>query len=295
MTTDGFLRTGLRASLCAMTRTGSSPGRRWGWLLVGLALAPSAWAGSISISITPTVEWAADDLTATVKISNSGDEAAQTVMPQITFRGKTVRGTGKAALNPSESIEEKLTVPAPGLGNGRWPYHLAVDYTDLNQYPFQALQVGTFTVGNPQTPKLSVRMDPLQLATSGKLNLTLKNLAAAPREATVTLYVPDGVEVTAQPSPVSLDAYGETSLAVALVNHTALAGSRYPVFASGEYAEGDVHNTVVGQGSLEIVPPRSLLADNRSVLWVVSGIAIALWAAVLVWRLTGSRPAVPQG
>jgi len=257
-------------------------------------LVSAARAGSISISITPTVEYANGALSVRVKVANSGDESAQTVLPQLRFRDQSARGTGKPTLPPNESYEETLTVPAPGLGTGRWPYRLGVDYTDVNQYPFQALQVGVVQVGNPPPGKLAVRIDALQLATTGSLDVHLKSLAGEKRETTVVVHVPEGIEVSAQPKPVQLDGYGETTVRASLVNRTALAGSRYPVFASGEYDDGDVHHAVIGQGTLEIVPPRSALGDNRNVFWIGAGVVVALWVAALVWQQARRRAVTRQ-
>ncbi len=93
---------------------------------------------------------------------------------------------------------------------------------------------------------------------------------------------------------MKLDGYAETTARAALVNRTALAGSRYPVFASGEYDDGDVHHTVIGQGSLEIVPPRSALGDNKNLFWIGAGVVVALWAGALVWQLTRRRTVTRQ-
>ena len=117
-------------------------------LLVAAAAVGAARAGTISISITQSTRLDDGNLIADVKVSNSGDEAALSVTPMLRFGDKAVRGTGHSpAWARTRRIEETLTVPVGALGEGRWPYRIAVDYTDQNQYPFQALFAQALVVG----------------------------------------------------------------------------------------------------------------------------------------------------
>ena len=112
-----------------------------------------------------------------VKVGNSGDEAALSVTPVLRFGDKEVRGKGKPSLGPNASFDEALTIPSGTLGEGRWPYRLAVDYTDQNQYPFQALQTQTAIIGNPPPAKVAVpAIKSEEIAGSGTLAVTVKNL-----------------------------------------------------------------------------------------------------------------------
>src|SRR5688500_10957917 len=106
-------------------------------LLAGGVLAGPADAKSISISITPKLELRGGVLTATVRVGNAGDEAAQSVTPVLRFGDKQVRGEARPALGPKETMEVPLSLEVGELGIGRWPFRVAVDYTDANQYPFQ--------------------------------------------------------------------------------------------------------------------------------------------------------------
>ena len=252
-----------------------------------------ARAGSISISITPAVELKDDGLTAKVKVSNTGDEAAQSVLPMLRFRGGEAKGTLKNQLGPNETVEQTLAVPATGLTPGRYPFRLSVDYTDVNQYPFQALQVSTVTVGTPTPAKIAATLQIDQLATNGSVVVTLKNLMGDARAVTITVHASEGIETPKEPTAITLDAWGTTSATVNVVNRTALAGSRYPLFATAEYDADGVHQTVVGQTTVEIVPPRSFWADNQQRLYGAMVLVVALWAGALVWRVLGRRTAAP--
>ena len=251
-------------------------------LVAGVLVPAAARAGSISISISPAIELRDSLIAAHVEVKNSGDEAAHTVSPVLRFRGKELRGPARERLEPNQSMTADLSLPAADLTPGRWPYGVAVDYTDGNQYPFQALHMASVTLGNPPPAKLSVaevRGEPL--ATSGSLRVRLKNLAGTPRQTSVHVVVPEGVEVTQPEQSLSLAAWEEGSLSVPLVNRTALAGSRYPVFITAEYDDDGVHQAVIGQGMLEITNPRSFFQSNRQLFLIAAVLAVAVWAGAV--------------
>jgi len=254
-------------------------------------LAPGlATAGSISISIRPSVELKDGALTAQVQITNSGDEAAHTVTPVLRFGKKEMRGPARDALAPNQSMSAELTLPVGELGPGRWPYRLAVDYTDANQYPFQALHVAWITVGNPPPAKLAFsEVKAAPMSRSGSLNVRVKNLAGVARDTSLLVVVPEGVEVSTPEQSLSLGAWDEQSVSAPLVNRTALGGSRYPVFVAAEYDDDGVHQAVIGQGVLEITNPRSFFQSERLPLWILAGVVIAVWLAFLVWQLATGR------
>jgi hypothetical protein len=78
------------------------------------------------------------------------------VTPILRFGDEEARGKGRASLDPDASFDEALSLPVGTLGEGRWPYGVAVDYTDQNQYAFQALQMQTLVVGSPPAAKVAV-------------------------------------------------------------------------------------------------------------------------------------------
>src|SRR5262245_22190082 len=104
-------------------------------LLSAVCGASQALAGSITINMTTAVSYRDGNLAVDLQVSNSGDEAARSVVPILRFRDKEVRGTRRDALAPNEKLQATLAAPAPDLGTGRFPFRVAVDYTDANQYP----------------------------------------------------------------------------------------------------------------------------------------------------------------
>src|SRR2546428_11461067 len=172
---------------------------------LALCLVGPAAAGSISISIAPVVEPREGTLSAQVKVSNVGDETAQSVAAVLVFGEHKARGEIHPSLAPGASVDAALSLPVGELGTGHWPYQIAIDYTDANQYPFQAIHVGLVTVGSPPPAKLAVseiKADPLSSSTT--VHVRLKNLAGIARKASLSLVTPEGIEVTTPVQDVTL-------------------------------------------------------------------------------------------
>jgi hypothetical protein len=254
-------------------------------LLATAVLAPPAEAGTITISISQTAQFADGTLAVDVKVANSGDEAAQSVTPVLRFGDKEVRGKGKASLAPNTSFDETLSLPVGTLGDGRWPYRLAVEYTDQNQYPFEALLTQTLVVGNPPPAKVTVPAIRIEDVTgTGTLSVTVKNLTPDPRAVRVSVLVPDGLEATDAVRQVNLEGWKDATLEVPITSRTALAGSRYPVFVAAEYDDGPVHQAVVAQGVVPVTAAESFLTRNRRLVTVVAGAMLLGWLAVVLSR-----------
>ena len=114
---------------------------------LGVLLPPGyGVAGNISIQLTPQPHVRDGVLAVELQVRNAGDEPARSVSPMLGFRGQMVRGDVTPALRPGQTLDSTLEIPAAGLGPGRWPYRIAVDYADANEYPFHALHVGTVEV-----------------------------------------------------------------------------------------------------------------------------------------------------
>jgi len=263
-------------------------------LLLAAALAPTvAAAKSISISIFPSAEVKDGVLTARIRVSNSGDEAAQSVTPVLQFGQRTARGDAHPSLGPNESMTSALSLEVGTLAPGRWPYRLAIDYTDANQYPFQALHMGVVTLGgSPPPAKVAVsEVKAAPLSSSGSLRVRIKNLAAVERKATLTVALPEGLEVTNPLEPVSLAGWEEAAVSVPIVNRTALAGSRYPVFAAVEYDDDGTHQAVTAQTVVEIESPQSFFRVPRNTFLIIAGVLIAAWLGFLLRQVTARRAA----
>lgn len=259
--------------------------------LLGIVmLAGSAAAGNISITTTQRSTLEDGTLRVELSIGNTGDEAAQAVAAVLRFGDASIRGTRRETLDPGGTVTDSLALEVGDIGPGRWPFAIAVDYTDANQYPFQALQMASITVGNPPPAKVAVpSMVAGPLAQDGALAVTLKNLSGDPRAVGVTLHVPEGLEVPGEGTrQVTLAAWEEQAIEIPIVNRTALPGSRYPVFAAVEYELDDTHYSVVAQGVVEITSAQNFVERHGSLLRIVAIVFGVAFVLVVAWRLVRS-------
>src|SRR3989475_12276252 len=99
---------------------------------LALCLVGPAAAGSISISILPVVELREGVLSAQVKVSNVGDEAAQSVAAVLVFGEHKARGEIHPSLAPGASMDATLSLAGGDLRTGRRAYPVAVGHTETN-------------------------------------------------------------------------------------------------------------------------------------------------------------------
>ena len=263
------------------------------FVLAVLASAPAA-AKNISITLAPTVEVSAGTFTLRVKIGNAGDEAAQSVTPILHFGEKETRGQTKQSLGPNESFDQSLSLPIGDLKPGRWPFQLRVDYTDANQYPFQALQVNAVLVGQPPPAKMTVPLvKPDPLATTSPLHVRLKNLTGTARTVAVSVLVPEGLDVAEPIQPVALAGWEDKPVTAQLVNRSALPGSKYPVYLVAEYDDAAAHQSVIAQSVVEIVAARSFFERQRSFIIAGAILLAVVWLSIIVWRVSGRASVRP--
>jgi hypothetical protein len=260
-------------------------------LVIAAVGASPTFAKNISITVAPTVTVSPGTVSMRLKVSNGGDEAAQSVQPILRFRDKEAKGAVHASLGPNEIMEDSLKLDVGDLGPGRWPFRLTIDYTDANQYPFQALQMIPVLVGTPAAPKLSISDVKAQpLTTTAGLSIRVKNLSATPRKVTLAAFVPEGLEVSSQPAAdQQLEGWADKLMSATLLNRTALAGSRYPVYVVAEYEDEGTHQTVLSQGIVEIVEQHSFFERQRNLLWIAAATIAGLWVLVALFRVV-TRP-----
>jgi hypothetical protein len=89
---------------------------------------------------------------------------------------------------------------------------------------------------------------------------------------------------------VHLAGWAETTASGTIVNRTALAGSKYPVFVVVEYDDEGVHQTVIGQSIVEIVPPRNVWETYQTPLIAAVVVLVALWLVYAVRTGMSRKP-----
>jgi hypothetical protein len=207
------------------------------------------------------------------------------VVPILRLRDHEARGAREDSLAPGARIERTMVVPADDLGDGRWPFRVAVSYTDQNQYPFQALHVSLITRATrcprrSRVPRISItpareqrgRVDGGSRISPASKRDTRRSRSSRRRD----------IEVQGGPADVKLAAWDEENVHFDITNRTALAGSRYP----------RVRERGVRRARRPPRRPRpgrrrgALTGDAalpRVLLWVV-GVLLVAWLALLAWR-----------
>jgi hypothetical protein len=264
-------------------------------VLLILAASTYATAGSISLELSTQPEVREGTLAVQLTVRNGGDEPGHSVGAALHFLSRTIRSEVRLLLGPGETWKAELALPAVDVRKGRWPYRIMVDYADANEYPFQALHVGTVSVGAPPPTKVAVvEVTTPLLATSGPLESRVKNLSPNARTISVSVHLPEGIELAEPVAPVEFAAWEERQVTASLVNRAGLPGSRYAVFVGAEYDDGSLHQAVVVPATVEIVAEQSVFERRRNLLWVVAGLLVLAWGATVSWRLAARRRSPPD-
>lgn len=266
----------------------------WAVLLM-LVASTSASAGNITLELSPQPEVREGILAVRLAVRNGGNEPGHSVGAALHFLSRTIRSEVRPLLRPGETWKVELALAAVEIGEGRWPYRIMLDYADANEYPFQALHVGTVRVGAPPPVKVAVvGVTTPPLTTSGPLESRVKNLSPNARTVSLAVHLPEGIELAEPVAPVELAAWEERRVTASLVNRAGLPGSRYAVFVSAEYDDGSLHQAVVVPATVEIVAEQSVFERQRSLLWVVAGLLVLAWGAAVGWRLAARRRSSPD-
>jgi hypothetical protein len=235
-----------------------------------------AFAGTISLVVSSRAELREGRLRVAVTIANAGDEAAVNVRPTLSFLGRDVQAPAHETLAAKQSVESALAIDAPALGPGRWPFRLAVDYADAAYHPFQTLQLAAIALGEPGPVGLELaEIETTPIEDAGTARIRVRNSGAGKRETTISLSAPRDLEVeepTRRVAFIPLD--GEADVSFRLVPRTALAGSRYAVYALVEFDDPAGHQALIREAQVLVSGRRPRLAK---------GLAAASLALTLTW------------
>jgi len=259
-----------------------------GGALCATITAATASAGTITITTDVSVAVKDRALAITLKITNSGNEAAQTIAPEVRMGDQSVRAPGAASLPPGRPLATAVELPWDTTVAGQWPVVTAVDYADTNGYPFQAMQVAIVTIGTA-SPSLVPVVDVTasSVATAGTVRVRLKSLSEVPRQATVRFLVPRGLEVAEAMRPLPMAPWSDAQVEARILNRSAMAGSRIPVFVTVEYDDAGGHHTSVAHDVAEIKTPESARGWYA---FTLAALLMAAWVVVLAVRRWRAAP-----
>lgn len=242
------------------------------WMLANV----SAY-GQISLTLRAEVTTYPDRLEAAIFVSNQGREEARDIELHVGPPGD-VTLPSQAVLAPGSSYEGRVSVPVTIGVPGRYPLRVTVQYRDMNGYPFSAILCANFFRGEETTSELfgTIAAEPLE--GSGRLRVRLKNLARERRDFSLEMFTPRELSC-ADPGKLSLDAGEEREVVVELQNFSALAGSRYPVYAIAQYEREGRHYTAILTTTVQVAAAVGLFARYRT--WLVVAVVAMLLIGII--------------
>ncbi|MFZ3047798.1 MAG: hypothetical protein WA151_17935 [Desulfatirhabdiaceae bacterium] len=266
------------------------------FILLILSCHSSALAGYISINIQASVTVSNKQLSAHITLTNRGDEAAQTIQPQIWIQKERITGDVIPRMLPSASHSFTLNHSLNTIKKGKYPLVIWVDFHDANQYPFSAVSGMTFFVDQDTVSDLAIQTGPVVMDHEGMLELKLKNLGNDARNLNFLLVVPRELSTHSIPDNILVAPRKETGVSLKISNFSALYGATYPIFCFVEYESDDAHYCQLASSVVRIEAGRNWFRKTRTGWMIGVAILILILAGYLIrmarnrWKQKNSDP-----
>lgn len=241
-------------------------------LLVFLIFTTEGW-GQITLFIRADTTPVPPDLQVKITVVNQGKEEAREVQVTLKEGERVVTLPARGGLVPKEQFQVESKFDIQGKRTGKYPLFVTVGYKDLNGYPFSAVLCSTFLVGEDAASDIFGNLSGGSIDESGEVKLRLKNTAPEVRAFNVSLFAPRELSSEYR-HRFELQGAEETQIDIPIRNFSALAGSRYPVYAVAEYEREGKHYTNVMMGQVEIVEEVGFVRRYR---WWIVAVAIGLF------------------
>ncbi len=276
-------------------KTGLISGNRIMIILLILFCHASALAGNISMNIQTTVTVSNSRVEAHITLTNKGDEAAETVQPQMWIRENRIMGEIIPRILPDASHSFMLAQSLDALKKGKYPLVIWVDFHDANQYPFSAVSGMTFFVDQNTVSDLAIQTGPVVMDREGTLELKVKNLGNDARNLSFLLVVPRELSTHDIPDHIRIEARKETAVTLNISNFSALYGATYPIFCFVEYETEAAHYCQLASSVVRIEAGQNWFRKTRTG-WIIGVcVLIVILGGYLVWWARGRRRAGDAG
>jgi len=244
-----------------------------------------AFAGTISLQTTLSVDVQGQKVVVTNEGTNRGDESAFHVQASVELLGQKMDSKEVPEVRPGQSFKLVMQPGKLSFGPGRYPVLCRVTYTDANQYPFTSISATSLAPIADAMPQLMAVLEPTKMAQQGRMTLKLKNLDATPKSVTVQLFLARELTAEQDSWTVALGAQEEKTVTLGIKNFSALAGSTYPVFAVTTYTQDEKHYTLLPQNILSI--QKLKLSDQYQTPFIV--VFIVLIGLLIYWNVKPAR------
>ncbi len=223
-------------------------------LLIIVAAVPGpARASFITIEIESGAELFQNNLKVSLKVANKGDESAGNLKTSIEAAGRTIYGKSRKILGPNENFTEELTSDVSFQRPGRYPVLISVDYTDANQYPFNALTINYVDYGDAPNARVTGSIGVIRLSDRERMKVSVKNVDQVERKVSVRLVTSKEFAVSDRVREITVLPGDEKELFFDIRNSGGLSGSTYPVFALITYEDAAYHYLNVASGNIMVV------------------------------------------
>ncbi|MCB1153921.1 hypothetical protein KDL45_09755 [bacterium] len=254
-----------------------------------ICAAVPAHAGTISLTTWSEVTTDSDlgESLLTVHARNEGDEAARNVQAHVEFAGEKYSGPKWEELRPGEEKSHQFELTKLPENTGTYPIFMTVDFSDLNLYPFTALNVTAYQVGE-FTPraKIFAKADSVELKKKGTFKVELSNTNDEPKSVTGRIMSPDEIQINPANFTKELGANENTTMEFELNNLSAQPGASYPLILVMEYDKDGTHHYAQLVSQMSIAAGGIAQNDRNTIVYVALGV---IGAIVLVEILRRSR------
>ena len=231
-------------------------------------------ADILKMETQTTVEVLADRVKASITFANKGTAPAYNLQVHLTALGRQEASPVVAHLDPGQSEQALFEREITGVGKGRYPLTVRVDFHDANQYPFSALTGTTFSIGDAVNPDVAALTRDMTLKKIGTLRVNVKNLGVKSEKIIATLVLPKEFSSAEPTRTFEIDQRSEKTVDFQIRNFSALAGATYPVFCYFEYDSEGIHHTALARSLITVAEDENLFRRFRW-LWITLAAVLA--------------------
>jgi len=243
--------------------------------------APSGARADLGMTLTTEAN-VAETVRVSVTATNSGDEAAHALVPEVRLQSTVRRGDAVTNLDVGRSTAWEILLPPP-TGPGTFPLFVRLSYADGRGRPGATdlvRLIGTpGTMGAPVTGTLQVE----PTAAHGTATLTLANPTLAPVAGRVVPILPARFTTEPDSIPAQIPAQGTTAVTFIVENTSVPPGSTFPLYALFEYEQRGIHHTVLAETRLLVVAARPAGAVSPLVVGAAA-LLVAIGLLGVAWR-----------
>ncbi len=266
------------------------------FLLISALVAPSAWAGTITLDVRTRCETGPAVARCEVEVSNRGDEEALELTADVEVGGWTERAGIHAKLAPGETWTFDIHVEPERLRPGRTPIVVRVGYQDEGGYPLSALSWGLLESGTRRSLDLDATLDSIVLrGGDARTTIHVQEIAQITDPVTVRLILPTELGVVGSSvARLHPDADGRAEASFRIENVSGFPGSAYEILALVETRSADSRDAHFVPTTVRLeLPP--LAAERIRPALVALLVVLAGWIATRRLRTVATPEAGHDG